>query len=374
VATVTGNTASTTTHSITAVSARYIRLNITSPGADAAARIYEFEAYGAGGGGGGTGSLTGIGGKCVDVSNSATADGTKIQLWTCNGTPAQQWSRVGDTYRALGKCLDIDNGGTVNGTKVQLWTCNGSAAQVWQPQANGSILNPQSGRVLDALGGSSADGTQLHIWDYVAAASQHWVFNGSGTNRIQLFDGSSLSGWEHTNGAASTWPISGGSAEVLGGDLRTKQSFGDFKLHVEFWIPNLPPEVTGQARGNSGVYLQDRYELQVLDSFGDTTPADNECGGIYTKRAPDSNRATAPETWQTYDITFRAARFNGATKTENARATVVWNGAVVHNNIEINGSTGGGAAEGPGAAPIRLQDHGDAGANVRYRNIWIEPM
>ena len=73
---------------------------------------------------------------------------------------------------------------------------------------------------------------------------------------------------------------------MLGGDIRTKQSFGDFKLHVEFWIPNLPPDVTGQARGNSGVYLQDRYELQILDSFGDTTPADNECGGFYQKRRP----------------------------------------------------------------------------------------
>jgi hypothetical protein len=375
VATVTGNTASTTTHAIAATPARYVRLNITAPGGDAAARIYEFEAYGGGGGGTGTGTITGIGGKCVDVDNSGTADGTKIQLWTCNGSTAQQWSRVGDTYRALGKCLDVDNGGTVNGTHVQLWTCNGSAAQVWQPQANGSILNPQSGKVLDAEGVSSADGTQLHIWDYVGGANQHWTFNGgTGPNRIQLFDGTSLASWEHTNGAAATWPVSGGSAEVLGGDLRTKQSFGDFTLHVEFWIPNLPPDVTGQARGNSGIYLQDRYELQVLDSYGDTMPADNECGGFYQKRAPDSNRATAPETWQTYEITFRAARYTGTTKTANARATVVWNGAVVHDDIEIDGPTGGGAAEGPGFGPIRLQDHGDPGANVRYRNIWIEPM
>jgi hypothetical protein len=112
----------------------------------------------------------------------------------------------------------------------------------------------------------------------------------------------------------------------------------------------------------------------VLDSYGDPTPADNECGGFYQKRAPDSNRATAPETWQTYEITFRAARWNGSTKIANARATVIWNGAVVHNDVEIDGPTGGGAAEGPGFGPIRLQDHGDPGANVRYRNIWVEPM
>jgi hypothetical protein len=200
------------------------------------------------------------------------------------------------------------------------------------------------------------------------------AYGTGGTNRITLFDGSSLAGWEHPNGAAATWPVADGSMEVLGGDLRTKQSFGDFKLHIEFWIPNLPPDVTGQARGNSGVYLQDRYELQVLDSFGDTTPASNECGGFYEKRAPDSNQATAPQTWQTYEITFRAARWNGTTKSENARVTVVWNGVVVHNNVEIDGSTGGGAAEGPPVGPIRLQDHGDPGANVRYRTVWVEPL
>jgi len=372
VATVTGNTASTTTHDVAPVTARYVRLAITAPTstADGAARVYEFEVYG-----GGSGTITGIGGKCLDVSNSGTADGTKIQLWTCNGTAAQQWTRVGDTFRALGKCLDVANGGTANGTKVQLWTCNGSGAQVWQPQSNGSILNPQSGKVLDAEGVSSADGAQIHIWEYVGGANQHWTVNGgTAPQRIQLFDGTSLANWQHTNGAAATWPVSGGSAEVLGGDIRTRQTFGDFRLHVEFWIPNLPADVTGQARGNSGIYLQDRYELQVLDSYGDTTPADNECGGFYQKRAPDSNQATAPETWQTYDITFRAARYNGTTKVENARATVVWNGVTVHNNVEINGSTGGGAAEGPSAGPIRLQDHGDPGANVRYRNIWIEPL
>jgi hypothetical protein len=152
---------------------------------------------------------------------------------SCSPAPVSPASRP--------RALDIDNGGTVNGTKVQLWTCNGTGAQVWQPQANGSILNPQSGKVLDASGASTADGTQIHIWDYVGGADQHWVFSGSGINRIPLFAGTSLASWEHTNGAAATWPVSGGSAEVLGGDLRTEQSFGDFKLHAEFWIPNCPP-------------------------------------------------------------------------------------------------------------------------------------
>ncbi|WP_443677203.1 family 16 glycoside hydrolase [Micromonospora phytophila] len=372
--TVTGNTASTTTHDITAVAARHVRLNITAPTSttDPAARIYEFEVYG-----GAAGTITGIGGKCLDVANSGTADGTKIQLWTCNGTNAQKWSRVGNSFQALGKCLDVDNGGTTNGTKVQLWTCNGSGAQAWQPQSNGSILNPQSGKVLDAAGASTADGTQIHIWEYVGGANQHWVVNGGGTgsNRIQLFDGDDLAAWQTTSGGAATWPMANGSMEALGGDIRTKQSFGDFTLHVEWYEPNYPAEVTGQARGNSGVYLQDRYEIQVLDSFGDTTLDNSEAGAIYSKKAADSNAATAPETWQTYDITFRAARFDGAgNKTENARVTMLWNGTVVHNDVAINGPTGGGAAESAANGPIRLQDHGDPGANVRYRNIWIEPL
>jgi glucose/arabinose dehydrogenase len=124
-----------------------------------------------------TGPITGLAGKCVDVSGSSSADGTKIQLWTCNSTTAQRWTLPGDgSVRALGKCLDIRNGGTVNGTLTQLWTCNGTGAQRWTPQPDGTVRNPQSGRCLDASGNSSADGTALHIWDCVAgAANQRWT-------------------------------------------------------------------------------------------------------------------------------------------------------------------------------------------------------
>ena len=319
-----------------------------------------------------TGTITGIGGKCLDVDHAGTADGTKIQLWTCNTSSSQSFTTTGGTLRALGKCLDIAGGATANGTKVQLYTCNNSAAQVWQAQSDGSLLNPRSGRVIDAAGGASADGTQIQIWDRADVAQQKWTHNAA--SRVKLFDGADLSAFQNADGSAPTWPISGGSAEVLGGDLRTKQTFGDFKLHTEFWLPNLPADVTGQARANSGIYLQDRYELQVLDTFGKAALGNNECASIYEKKAPTSNAGTAPETWQTYDVTFRAARYNGTTKTENARVTVVWNGVTVHDNIAVDGPTGNGAAESAAFLPIRLQDHGDPGANVRYRNIWIEPV
>ncbi|TDC29093.1 glycoside hydrolase family 18 [Micromonospora sp. 15K316] len=133
-----------------------------------------------GGGGnpptGRTGQITGIGGKCVDVAAANTANGTPIQLFTCNGTTAQRWTVGTDgTLRALGKCADITSAGTANGTKVQLWDCNGSGAQVWQAQSNGTLRNPQSNRCLDATDNSSADGTRLQIWDCFAGANQRWV-------------------------------------------------------------------------------------------------------------------------------------------------------------------------------------------------------
>ncbi|MGW9291125.1 family 16 glycoside hydrolase [Streptomyces albidoflavus] len=190
--------------------------------------------------------------------------------------------------------------------------------------------------------------------------------------RIPLFDGTDQAAWQHPDGRTPEWPVSGEEMEIAGGDLRTKQGFQDFRAHVEFWLPELPPDVTGQDRANSGVYLQERYEVQILDSYGDTTLADDEAGAIYTKKAPDVNAATAPETWQTYDITFRAARYDASgEKTEDARITVVWNGVTVHDDVAVDGPTGGGAAEDPTAGAIRLQDHG---SKIRYRNVWVEPL
>ncbi|MGW4199177.1 ricin-type beta-trefoil lectin domain protein [Streptomyces sp. NPDC005004] len=121
---------------------------------------------------------SGIPGKCVDVRNSGTADGTRVQLYACNGTDAQRWTYVpgaGGTLRALGGCLDVSGGGTANGTKVQLWQCNGSGAQRWVPGPDSSLVNPQSGRCLDDPASSTADGTQLQIYDCNGTAAQRWV-------------------------------------------------------------------------------------------------------------------------------------------------------------------------------------------------------
>ena len=122
-----------------------------------------------------TGPVTGLAGKCLDVNGANTADGTKVQLYTCNGSGAQRWTLAGSTFQALGKCLDVSGGGTANGTKVQLWTCNGTGAQSWAPQADGTVRNPQSGRCLDVSQNNPADGQQIHIWDCLGAANQKWV-------------------------------------------------------------------------------------------------------------------------------------------------------------------------------------------------------
>jgi hypothetical protein len=120
------------------------------------------------------GAITGIGGKCVDVSASGTANGTAIQLWTCNSTGAQRWTVQSGTLRALGKCMDVASSGTADGTLVQLWDCNSTGAQTWQARSDGSLLNPQSGKCLDATGNASADGTRLQIWTCAATANQRW--------------------------------------------------------------------------------------------------------------------------------------------------------------------------------------------------------
>jgi len=147
----------------------------------------------------------------------------------------------------------------------------------------------------------------------------------------------------------------------------TAQPYRDFLLHVEFQTPTMPA-ARGQGRGNSGVYLQGRYEVQILDSFG-LESQNNDCGALYRQRPPSANYCFPPGQWQTYDIDFRAARFDSAgKKTAPARITVWHNGLPIHCQQELTGKTGAGVAEGPEARPIKFQDHGD---RVLYRNLWI---
>jgi hypothetical protein len=179
-----------------------------------------------------------------------------------------------------------------------------------------------------------------------------------------------LSNWvKKADKKPAMWPVTDGVATVKGGDIMTRGRFGDFQLHVEFNIPYMPDK-TGQARGNSGVYLQGIYELQVLDSYG-LKLQDNDCGAIYKQIIPSVNACKPPLQWQTYDITFHSAKQKDG-KLQKALLTVVQNGIKIIDNKEISPTPGGigGISEGD-KGPILLQDHGNA---VQYRNIWIKPL
>jgi hypothetical protein len=192
---------------------------------------------------------------------------------------------------------------------------------------------------------------------------------------VVLFDGTNLDAWVGTDGKTpAAWPLIGGKAMQVGkgGGIMTRRTFdGHFKLHLEFRVPYMPT-ATGQGRGNSGVYLQGRYEVQVLDSYG-LKSQDNDCGGIYKVSAPRVNACKAPTVWQSYDIDFHAPVFQGSQKVESARISVIQNGITIHKNVKIpldNTVAGlGGDPSRPG--PIMLQDHGNP---VQFRNIWLVPL
>ena len=174
----------------------------------------------------------------------------------------------------------------------------------------------------------------------------------------------------HEDGKPCDWPIVDGALEVGKGSLITKEKYQDFQLHVEFNIPEPPEGAKDQERSNSGVYIQRRYEVQILESYGEDPPRFNGCGSLYRQKAPDKNAAKKAGEWQTYDITFQAARYEDGKKVKGARITVIWNGVKVHDDYEIKDKTGAGKPEGPEPGPILLQDHG---AKVKFRNLWILP-
>jgi hypothetical protein len=175
---------------------------------------------------------------------------------------------------------------------------------------------------------------------------------------VVLFDGSNTDHWK--NGRKT-------DDGLLMIGTETKTSFQDFYLHVEFLLPYMP-NARGQGRANSGVYIQSRYEVQVLDSFG-LKREFNEAASLYRFKAPDTNLCFPPLVWQSYDIDFQSPRFDSEKKKICPGTISVWhNGVLVQNRVELANKTGGGAAEGPLPLPTKLQDHGNP---VRFRNIWL---
>ena len=197
------------------------------------------------------------------------------------------------------------------------------------------------------------------------------------SDAIVLFDGKDLSQWHAADGSAAKWNVRDGYVEVAPGtgEIVTNQQFGDVQLHIEWATPSAV-KGEGQERGNSGVFLMGKYEVQVLDSYENVTYYHGQAGAVYKQYAPLVNASRKPGEWQAYDIIFHAPHFDDQGKvTDRARVTVLHNGVLIQNNVEIYGITYNDRPAlyiaHPPQESLRLQDHGNP---IRYRNIWVRRL
>lgn len=193
-----------------------------------------------------------------------------------------------------------------------------------------------------------------------------------------LFDGSDLAAWEGEEGGAPPWRVEDGAMTVArgSGGIRTKAAFCDMQLHLEWRAPADIDGMEGQDRGNSGVFLQERYEVQVLDSHDNPTYPNGQAASVYKQHIPLVNASRPPGEWQAYDILYTAPRFDDEGALEApAYVTVLHNGVLVQHHVEIQGTTEWIGApsydEAHGCAPLYLQDHD---ASVSFRNIWVREL
>jgi hypothetical protein len=262
----------------------------------------------------------------------ARGDGKFDVIGFKGGLPGAGWSRGGETKPGKGETAD----GTVQ-CKGEDWlaTIKDGVLSVTTKEGEKVIDLKKTERKSPTLGAQPPPGAKV------------------------LFDGTTADHFE--NGKIVEENLLGAT------NCASKLKLGDHSLHVEFRTPFMPKS-TGQARGNSGVYVQGRYEVQVLDSFG-LEGKDNECGGIYSASKPIVNMCLPPLAWQTYDIDFTAAKYDDAgKKVANARITVKHNGVVIHDNLELAKGTPGYHNEGPEKDSLFLQNHGNP---VAFRNIWV---
>lgn len=193
------------------------------------------------------------------------------------------------------------------------------------------------------------------------------------SDAVVLLDGSNLNEWAHPDGSPAKWALEGGAMVVVAktGGLMTKREFGDMQLHLEFATPSVVVG-EGQGRGNSGVYLQGIYEVQVLDSYENETYPDGMLGAIYQQHIPLVNAARKPGEWQTYDMIFRAPHLDSAGNVvRKAMVTVILNGVIIQDHVEIAPTPGGPREKEAPKGPIFLQDHGNP---TKFRNIWVREL
>ena len=200
---------------------------------------------------------------------------------------------------------------------------------------------------------------------------------GAPSDAIVLFDGKDTSAWEAEQGGRVPWTVADGAMTVVPGSkgIRTREKFCDIQLHVEWRSPTETKGFEGQDRGNSGIFLQELYELQVLDSYNNPTYANGQAGSIYKQAMPLANASRPPGEWQTYDVIWKAPRFSpGGGLLSPARITVLHNGVLVQNDTVVSGKTEyiGAPSYAPhDCAPLYLQEHA---SKVSYRNIWVRKL
>jgi hypothetical protein len=220
------------------------------------------------------------------------------------------------------------------------------------------------------------DPTKTEVWKPVPAVVAT-PLNAAPSDAIVLFNGRDTSAWESEQGGPVPWSVAKGAMTVVPGSkgIRTKQDFCDIQLHVEWRAPTATKGFDGQHRGNSGIFLQELYELQVLDSHNNPTYANGQAGSLYKQAIPLVNASRAPGEWQAYDIIWKAPRFSpGGGLTSPARITVLHNGVLVQDDTVLSGKTEyiGAPSYAPhGCAPLYLQEHD---SKVSYRNIWVRKL
>jgi len=199
------------------------------------------------------------------------------------------------------------------------------------------------------------------------------------SDAVVLFGGKGLSEWVHKDGRPAQWTVQKDAmiCKSGSGDVYSRRKLGSAQIHLEFSEP-LMPSVNGQARGNSGVYIQGRYEIQVLDSYRNPTNADGSCGAVYGQHAPLVNACRPPETWQSYDIVFHAPQCEGGHVIQPATVTILQNGVLIQDHAAIMKPTPGGTEDNPcDPGPLMLQDHFHPDVKqteLRFRNIWYRPI
>lgn len=294
------------------------------------------------------------GGRKIGVQVIALGDGAFQAVFYPGGLPGAGWD---------GKVRIPVDGKTV-GDKTVFAPSRNRKRYMGKSPAEFSALasNPAGGQknytatiAGDTLTGKTDDGKAISARKVLRKSPTLGAKPPAGA--IVLFDGTNADQWG--NGKID-------DRRLLQCSTATRKAFQSFTIHLEFITP-FRPKARSQGRGNSGVYIQRRYEVQVLDSFG-LEGKTNECGGLYKTADPKPNMCFPPLSWQTYDIDFQAARFDGNRKTAKAVITVRHNGVFIHKDLQIPNKTGGGRPEGPAPGPIYLQGHGNP---VFYRNIWI---